>query len=139
MSLSIGTFFEQPSCLCYPTAKQRDFFLCMTLLSDDCFSVATPHRENVAASAIMQRIYRHGVMPVATPKDGSITGTTSTNYAGEKATQHVQRNTLKSSPFCLPFGTSNRHIHHSQVDDSFDDSLREKLLSLAYNGKRKCS
>src|SRR5438552_14984082 len=37
-------------------------------VNDDCFSVATQHRENVATSATMQRRYGHVVTRVATPK-----------------------------------------------------------------------
>jgi hypothetical protein len=36
-----------------------------------------------------------------------------------------------------PFGTSNRHIHNLEVDDSSDGKPREKLLSWVDNGEQK--
>jgi len=74
----------------------------LLLLSDDYFSVATQHREDVATSTIMQRRYGYVVTRVATPKDSTITEKTSTNNREEKATQRVQRNTLKASPLRFP-------------------------------------
>ena len=74
----------------------------MPFLSDDCFSVATQNREDVATSTTMQRRYGHVVTHVATPKDGTTTGKTSTNKRAEKGTQHIQRNTLKTSPLRVP-------------------------------------
>src|SRR5205823_85273 len=71
----------------FPNSKNRGVVCCIPFLSDDCFSVATQHRENVATSAIMQRRYGHVVTRVATPKDRTITEKTSTNNRAEKITQ----------------------------------------------------
>jgi len=71
-------------------------------LTDDCFSVATHHRENVATSPTTQRGYGHVVTRVATPKDSKITEKTSTNTRAEKRTQHVLRNTKKTNTLRFP-------------------------------------
>jgi hypothetical protein len=82
--------------------KTESLQLCHEQLHDDCFSVATQHRENVATSATIQRGYEHVVTRVATPKDGKITEKTSTNNRAEKATHQIQRNTEKHSPLRFP-------------------------------------
>src|SRR5947209_8066618 len=56
----------------------------------------------VARVSFMQRRYDHVVTHVTTSKDDTITGKTFTNNRAEKGTQHIQRNTLKTSPLCFP-------------------------------------
>ncbi len=74
----------------------------MITLNKSLLHVATQHREDVATSATMQRRYGYVVTHVATPKDGTITGKTSTNNRAKKGTHHIQRNTLKTSPLRFP-------------------------------------
>lgn len=72
------------------------------ILSNNCFVVATRHWEDVATNTTMQGRYELVVTPVATPKDVTTTGKTSMNNKAEKGTQHISRNTLKTSPVRFP-------------------------------------